>query len=156
MERFMDVKTVRTVVFPAIVLALALALAACGGSSGGSGDTSSAPPSPQATGAALAAGDSVAAVWTDGNYYLATVTEVGAGQVTVQYVDDGSTGTVDAAQVRAVPAAVFAAGDRVLAVWSAGRFYPGEVTAVDGESCTVKWDDGSTPSAVEVMKVIAE
>ena len=38
----------------------------------------------------------------------------------------------------------------------AGRFYPGEVTKVEGTTYTVKWDDGSQPSGVAAGKIIAE
>jgi len=65
--------------------------------------------------------------WTDGRLYLATVTAVDGENVTVTYADDGSSGTVPATDVRAIPDTTFAVGDRVLAVWSGGRFYSGEV-----------------------------
>jgi hypothetical protein len=104
----------------------------------------------------FAVGENVAAVWTDGNLYLATVTAVEGDQVTVTYTDDGSSATVAASECRPIPDATFGVGDRVLAVWAAGRFYPGEVTAVDGNMSTVKWDDGSEPSQVEAGKIIAE
>jgi hypothetical protein len=142
-----------TLVLLAAALSFALGLAACGGSSGGGESTTAATP---LSVAGVAAGDSVAALWTDGNYYLATVSQLGDGNVTVTYVDDGSTGTVKENEVRAIPEQTFAVGDRVMAVWSAGRFYPGEIASVDGTSYTVKWDDGSTPSTVEVTKIMAE
>ena len=134
------------------LLAFSIALAACGSSSTGPSETQSAAQSA----AAFAAGQSVAAKWTDGKLYLATVTAVDGDNVTVTYTDDGTSGTVAAADVRAIPSATFAVGDRVLAVWSAGHFYPGEVTKVEGTAYVVKWDDSSTPSAVETGKIIAE
>lgn len=137
----------------AAAVTLAVALAACGGSSGGAGGTPEATVQPAA---GVVAGDTVAALWTDGNYYLATVDEIGDGTVTVTYVDDGSSGTVAVDEVRAIPDRTFAVGDRVLAVWSAGRFYPGEITAADGDAYVVTWDDGSTPSTVVAAKIVAE
>jgi hypothetical protein len=103
-----------------------------------------------------APGEPVAALWDDGNLYLATVTAVDGDQVTVTYADDGSSKTIAATECRPIPDTTFAVGDRVLAVWSAGRFYPGEVSAVDGDLSTVKWDDGSEPTQVEAGRIIAE
>lgn len=80
-----------------------------------------------------------------------------AGQsVTVTYTDDGSSGVVPATDVPAIPDTTFAVGDRVLAVWSKGRFCPGEVSKVEGTTYSVKWDDGRRPSTVEAGKIIAE
>ena len=129
--------------------ALAGAAAACGSSGGAAMESTEAP-------AEVTVGDSVAAVWTDGGFYLATVTEVDGEDVTVTYTDDGSSSTLKAREVRAIPARTFAVGERVLAVWSRARFYAGEVTAASGDACTVTWDDGSTPSVVEATKIIAE
>lgn len=135
-------KVGRAALLTAALVAVGVAVAACGSSSG--------------SGTAIAVGDSVAAMWTDGSYYLATVTAVDGDSVTVTYVDDGTSKTLKAGDVRAIPTKTYAVGDRVLAVWSSGRFYAGEVTKVDGDAYTVKWDDGSTPSTVEVTKIVAE
>ncbi len=140
----------RTGIVIAVLLLLVAGAAACGGSSGGSSEGSSGA-SDQ-----IAAGDTVAAKWTDGDYYLATVTNVEGDSISVTYVDDGTSRAVPTADVRTIPDVTFAVGDRVLAVWSSAHFYPGEVTAVEGTTYTVKWDDGSTPSAVEAGKIIAE
>lgn len=137
------------------LLAVSIGLAACG---------SSAQPVEQQTGAsgnapstaAFTAGQTVAAKWTDGKLYLASVTAVDGKNVTVTYADDGSSGKVPATDVRAIPDTTFAIGDRVLAVYSGGRLYAGEVTKVEGTTYTVKWDDGSQPSTVEAGKIIAE
>lgn len=139
----------------ATLLAASIGLAACGSSDQPAEQQSAT--SPAATsGAAFAAGQSVAAKWGESSLYLATVTLVEGDNVTVTYTDDGSSGTVPAADVRAIPETAFAVGDRVLAVWSGGRFYPGEVTKVEGTTYTVKWDDGSDPSTVAAGKIIAE
>jgi len=139
----------------ATLLAASIALAACGSSDQPAEQKAAAGESaPSAT--ALAAGQTVAATWTDGSLYLATVTAVDGDKATVTYTDDGSSKTVPAADVRAIPSATFAVGDRVLAVWSGGRFYAGEVTKVEGTMYTVKWDDGSQPSGVAAGKIIAE
>ncbi|MDH4139088.1 MAG: hypothetical protein OEV43_00775 [Coriobacteriia bacterium] len=106
--------------------------------------------------AAFAVGESVAALWDDGNFYLANVTDVDDREVVVRYADDGSSKTVPVTDVREIPNKVWRVGDRVLAVWYMGRFYPGEVIAVDGDTHTIAWDDGSEPSEVESGKIIAE
>lgn len=103
----------------------------------------------------FAAGDSVAAVWEDGSYYLATVTRSEGDQVTVRWTDSATEDTVAAADVRPVEVREWSVGDRVLAVWASGRFYEGTITAADDPSYTVAWDDGSTPSAVTSDKIIA-
>jgi hypothetical protein len=87
---------------------------------------------------------------------LANVTAVDGDEVTVTFADDGSSLAVAAADVRTIPETAFAVGDRVLAVWQNGRFYPGEISAVDGSTHTVAWDDGSEPSPVEAGRIIVE
>ena len=139
----------------ATLLAASIGLAACGSSDQPAEQQSAASPAATSV-AAFAAGQSVAAKWGESSLYLATVTLVEGDNVTVTYTDDGSSGTVPAADVQAIPETAFAVGDRVLAVWSGGRFYPGEVTKVQGTMYTVKWDDGSDPSTVAAGKIIAE
>jgi hypothetical protein len=136
------------------VLTVGVVVGACGSSSDtATDDTTAASATPTA---AFAAGDTVAATWTDGNLYLATVTAIDGDSVTVEYSDDGSSATVQSAEVRPIPATSFAAGDRVLAVWSNGRFYAGEITEANGTSYVVAWDDGSEPSTVDAGQVIAQ
>jgi len=74
----------------------------------------------------------------------------------VQYVDDSSTKTVPDSDVKPIPARQWAVGDKVLAVWSAGRFYKGVITKVGTGSHQVKWDDGSAPTDVTADKIIAQ
>ncbi|MDO8963860.1 MAG: hypothetical protein Q7W30_05130 [Coriobacteriia bacterium] len=122
-----------------------------------------APAAPAATPPAATAdapftvGQSVAAVWSDGSYYLANVQKVEGDQVTVKYVDDSSTKVVPATDVVAIEKGkVWATGSDVLAVWSSGRFYQGLITeAEDGGNYTVKWKDGSAPSKVTADKIIS-
>ena len=129
-----------------------IGLSACGSSSGGAENE----PTTASSTTAFAKGDSVAAKWTDGNLYLASVTAVEGDQIRVTYVDDGTTGSVATADVRSIPTSALAVGDRVLAVYEGGRLYPGEITEATGTTYTVKWDDGSAPSSVEAGKIIAE
>jgi hypothetical protein len=149
----MDGATVRRLAVGALLLLLLAPAAGCG--SGGQ-SSSAASPAAASTQAAFAAGDSVAAKWDDGKLYLATVKSVDGGTVNVVYADDGSAGAVAVADVHAIPDATFAVGDRVLAVWSQGRFYAGKVTKANGSSYVIAWDDGTTPSSVEAGKIIAQ
>ncbi|TLM72093.1 MAG: hypothetical protein FDZ70_08695 [Actinobacteria bacterium] len=104
---------------------------------------------------AFKVGDSVAAIWSDGNLYLATVTNASGDQVTVKYADDSSEKTVSAADVIPIEVREWAVGDKVRAVWSSGRFYEGTISAAADPSYTVKWDDGSAPSEVTSDRIIA-
>lgn len=137
---------------------LAVALSGCVGTpTSNPGTKASTPPATKTPAAsAFKVGDMVAATWTDGNLYLAKVTAVGSKEVTVQYADDGSTKTVPDGDVKAIVARQWAVGDKVLAVWSAGRFYKGEITKVGTGSYQVKWDDGSAPTDVTADKIIAQ
>lgn len=101
-------------------------------------------------------GQTVAATWTDGNLYLAKVTAVEGAQVTVQYADDNSTKTIPDSDIKPIVTREWAVGDKVLAVWSAGRFYKGVIAKAGADSCQVKWDDGSAPSDVSTTKIIAQ
>jgi hypothetical protein len=147
-------KLMRGMLLTVALLATGLVAGACGSTSGAAtDDTSAASTTP--TAAAIAAGDTVAATWTDGNLYLATATSIDGDSIKVKYSDDGTSATLKTAQVRPIPATTFAAGDRVLAVWSKGRFYAGKITEADGQAYVVAWDDGSTPSSVQAGQVIA-
>lgn len=44
-------------------------------------------------------------------------------------------------------------GDKVVAEWVPDLFYSGVVTAVGVSSATVKWDDGSAPSDVSLLRI---
>jgi hypothetical protein len=153
------------------LLAAALAVALFGGALAGSGCVNVttapkpdiAPPSQGSesgattteTASKFTVGQSVAAVWSDGNLYLANVTAVEGDKVTVKYVDDSSTKTVAAADVTPILDKTWAVGDEVQAVWSSGRFYDGTITKATGSSYEVKWEDGSAPSQVAGTKIIA-
>ena len=104
----------------------------------------------------VSAGDNVAAVWTDGSFYLATVQAVDGDQITVKYADDSSTKTVNSADVKRIVPQTWAVGDKVLAVWASGRFYQGSVAGGSGTTYTIKWDDGSAPSEVTSDKIVAQ
>ena len=104
----------------------------------------------------LTAGDNVAAVWSDGNRYLATIQAIDGDQITVKYADDSSVKTVNSADVQTIVPQTWSVGDKVLAVWSAGRFYKGTVVGASGGSYKIQWDDGSAPTEVTADKIIAQ
>lgn len=98
-------------------------------------------------------GDSVAAVWSDGNYYVGTVTGVSDGKVDVLY-EDGDKLAVPTAKVRVLGAKTdFKVGDRVIAAWKTAQMFPGVITAVSEIACTVKWDDGDAPMEVKKSRM---
>jgi len=101
-------------------------------------------------------GKTVAAKWSDDNYYLAKIKAVTDGKYEIDY-EDGSQGTVSEEEMKEIPAKpVLNVGDKVLAVWSGGKFYSGTVEEVKAKGAIVKWDDGSEPSMVEFGKIIKE
>jgi hypothetical protein len=103
----------------------------------------------------FAADQKVAAKWTDGNYYLATVSNVEGDRVSIVFADDSSTKTVKSSELRPIPIRVWAVGDKVLAVWSTGRFFEGVITNAAPPRYTVKWADGTTPSTVTADRIMA-
>ncbi len=98
-------------------------------------------------------GASVAAKWSDGEYYLAVIKSCTDGNYEVDYAD-GSQGTVSEGAIKFIPAKlVLTAGDKVYAVWSGAKFYPGTVEKVTAKGAVIRWDDGSEPSEVEFGKI---
>lgn len=94
-------------------------------------------------------GTHVAAKWTDGNYWGATISGNTGGKYQVKY-DDGTTGEVTAADMKSItPKADLKVGDKVWAVWmNGGKMYKGSVQELQDGGAIVKWDDGSEPSIV--------
>ena len=98
-------------------------------------------------------GDSVAAPWNDGGFYMATITRISNGEADLVY-DDGDKLAVPVGKVRVLSReAGFKVGDHVLAAWKGARMYPGVVTAVTEATCTVKWDDGDAPQDVSKARM---
>ncbi len=95
-------------------------------------------------------GDTVAAKWTDGGFYVGTVTGISGAGANVLY-EDGDKLTVPAAEILVLSKDVaFKVGDHVIAAWKGAKMFPGIITAVTEATCTVKWDDGDAP--IEVAK----
>jgi len=112
---------------------------------------------PFAAMAAPAVGQRVAARWSDGNYYLATIVSVKGGDCVVKYEGGGDQDTLSIDTIIAIPdKQSFKAGDKVFAVWPDQflRFYSGVVEKVSSAGCTVKWNDGSSPSLVPANRVL--
>jgi len=99
-------------------------------------------------------GTGVAAPW-GGSLYHGTVKAVKGDSLDVLYTDDKQTRTVKIAECKLVPKKTWKVGDKVMAVWSSGKFYAGAVTAAKGATYTVKWDDGSAPKDVPAHLIMA-
>jgi hypothetical protein len=102
------------------------------------------------------AGMSVAAKWTDGNYYLATIKNVTGDMYAVDYAD-GSNGEVKLTDLKMITEkANLKAGDKVFAVWAGAKFYAGKLKEMKETGAIITWDDGTTESEVvfgKIMKV---
>jgi hypothetical protein len=113
-------------------------------------------PAPAPTGTTFKVGDRVAAPW-GGGQYIGSVTALSGDKSSVLYDDDKVTREIANAELTLVAPKTWAVGDKVMAVWSSGKFYAGTITAAKaGDIYTVKWDDGSTPSDVEAAKIFAK
>jgi len=96
-------------------------------------------------------GVQVAAMWTDGAYYVGTVIGEGDKKFHVLY-EDGTKQWLSPEKVFALREdRVFSVGDKVIAAWKGAdaRMYPGVVIAVFPKYCRVKWDDGDQPTNVQ-------
>ncbi len=90
-------------------------------------------------------GDTVAAKWTDGSFYVGTITGLAADGANVLY-EDGDKRTVPLAELTVLSKdTAFKVGDHVIAAWKGAKMFPGVLTAVNDGTCTVKWDDGDAP-----------
>ena len=97
----------------------------------------------------ITAGDTVAAQWSDGNYYIGKVKGAEGDGFHIIY-EDGDELTVKPAHIFVMRSdSEFRVGDHVMAVWMGARMFPGVVSAVNADTCVVKWDDGDTPLEVK-------
>lgn len=111
-------------------------------------------PGASSVGGGVKPGDKVAALWSDGGYYLGRVTAVNGGNCAVLY-DDGDQGVVAAGEVIRTAAATetIGIGTRVLAAWRGAQMFTGVVTVETEYLVTVRWDDGDAPLAVAKDRV---
>jgi DUF971 family protein len=99
------------------------------------------------------------ALWTDGNYYPGTVTEIAAkGECQIQF-DDGATlavarGDLRVLAVTTAPARTAKAGDKVWAQWRPNAWYPGKVSKTTGLGLHVDFDDGDNADLPAPLVVI--
>lgn len=100
------------------------------------------------------AGDSVAAIWKDGKYYVATVTAVKDGKASLLY-EDGDKLEVPLQKVHVfADQPQFEVGDKVIAAWKGAQMFPGTISAVQELTCTVKWADGDKPLDVKKSRIV--
>ncbi|RBP48090.1 uncharacterized protein DUF4537 [Roseimicrobium gellanilyticum] len=104
-------------------------------------------------GSQIGVGNRVAAMWSNGGYFLGTVTEIEGERFNILF-EDGDRLAVDSSRVVALREdTAFAVGERVMAAWKGISMYPGVVTKVHAKSCMVKWDDGDAPLLVAKDKI---
>jgi hypothetical protein len=102
----------------------------------------------------LAPGSAVAAKWSDGSYYLATVTAVSQQGFHILY-EDGTQSILQGNDMIPVPRQPdLHPGDRVLACWTDSCMYPGVVTADKGVTFTVVWEGGGSPMDVVAGRIV--
>ena len=99
-------------------------------------------------------GMTVAAKWTDNNYYLATISKINGDKYSVNYAD-GTEGIVTIADLKKLtPKDKLKSGDKVLAVWAGAKFYSGKIIEMNENNAMVVWDDGSAQSEVDYDKIL--
>lgn len=101
---------------------------------------------PRASARDLRVGMTVAAQWTDGGYYRATIAEIEDDRFLAKWEDGGEPTWVKAEQLRlqgpaAMPPAILAPGMRVHAPWTDGKLYPGTIVAMRDGQVEVEWED---------------
>ena len=90
------------------------------------------------------AGSAVWAEWTPNNWYHGKVGAPCEAGYTINF-DDGDVKCCARAVIATdtpPPAGLVKTGTRVVAEWTNGRYYPGRITSVDGETYHVNFDDG--------------
>jgi len=99
-------------------------------------------------------GMTVAAKWTDNNYYLATITSINGDKYAVDYTD-GSKGEVKATDLKVTnEKSELKAGNKVLAVWAGSKFYSGTIKEMKENGAVITWDDGTADSEVAFGKIL--
>jgi hypothetical protein len=99
-------------------------------------------------------GMTVAAKWTDNNYYLATITSLKGDRYEVDYAD-GTKGDVALAEMKMLAEKEsIKVGDKVLAVWSGAKFYAATIKELKAKGAVVTWDDGTAESEVDYGKIM--
>ncbi len=139
-------------------LSLTAGLISCGNAKEDPANTDVAAPAkveaPAPSGDAYAIGTHVAAKWSDGNYWGATIVGNSNGKYQVKF-DDGTSNEVTSSDLKSItPKDQIKTGDKVLAVWMTnGRMYNGVVESIQADGAMVKWDDGSAASLVSFSNI---
>lgn len=99
-------------------------------------------------------GDHVAAKWSDGKYWTATITSIDGAKYNIAY-DDGTAGSVEKEGLKQLAAqSDLKVGDAVWAVWSGNaKMYQGTIQELQSGGAIIKWNDGSTPSLANYGKI---
>ncbi len=107
-----------------------------------------AKPSPVATGS----GSAATAVTTPA---AGSAVTAGAGSATTPAAGSGATGSgADAGSGSAAAQAELKAGDRVMARWTNGSWYPGKISAVNADGTyNINYDDGDKSKSLPLAKV---
>jgi len=95
----------------------------------------------------------VCAKWSDVWYEAVVVSETD-GKIHVKYYDNAEADLTSADIKYPLAKDKIKVNDRVLAVWTTGKYYPGTVTEVKEEGAMVTWDDGSSASLVAYGKIV--
>lgn len=100
--------------------------------------------------AAPSVGDAVLAADDGARWWTGAVDQINGTIYTVKFDADGKIVARPLTAIAPLPngSVDVVVGDKVVAEWSADTFYAGVVVAVSGDTATVKWDDGSSPSDV--------
>ena len=107
----------------------------------------------------LADGTVVWAEWEDDAWYHGTIASTCDGGYQINY-DDGDTKCCSISQIAIdeIPDAnSIAEGVRVLAMWTDGKYYPGSIASISGESYDINYDDGDKlVVALEKIRLIGK
>jgi len=98
-------------------------------------------------------GMTVAAKWTDGNYYLATITKIESGKYFVKYADGAEGEAKDYDLRNTAKKSDLSNGKKVIAVWVGSKFYSGTIKELKPSVAVISWDDGTADSEVEYDKI---
>jgi len=94
----------------------------------------------------------IAAKWTDNNYYLATISSIKGDAYAIDYTD-GSNGEVKITDLKILSEkSELNVGNTVIAVWAGSKFYPGKIKEIKVTGAIITWDDGTADSEVAYGK----
>ncbi|OGL88706.1 hypothetical protein A3H75_00500 [Candidatus Uhrbacteria bacterium RIFCSPLOWO2_02_FULL_51_9] len=134
----------------ATVGVLLLLGAGCSTSIGDVGDGDDAAVAPPTAGAFVLTQDNDGDQWFEGN-----IDQIDGTIYTVKLRADDKIVARPLTAIAPYPSksASVKVGDKVIAEWVTDTYYKGVVTAVGANSATIKWDDGSVPSDVILMRI---